>query len=62
MVDESLIARDEKGRPIIRCCPLCGAERPGGIWGDETTAATSCRNCDANVLIDIGPETPDDYP
>ena len=51
------IEYDDQGRPIVKNCPLCGAEYPGGIWGAEFTAATNCRSCGANVLIDVGPET-----
>ena len=55
------IEYDETGRPYVRYCPLCGITNPGGIWGTQEIASIlSCRGCEANVLVDIGPARRDD--
>lgn len=51
------IKYDDKGRPIVKYCPLCGERDPGGIWGGKETASIlECSGCGGNVMIDISPE------
>lgn len=53
---EARVEYDDRGRPIVKYCPLCGKKNPGGIWrSDEHASIGKCAGCGQNVIIDIGP-------